>query len=352
LLRICVSVSLLSFAACEYNDPSRQQAENKPPSTDISAEAEPDNLIARVGRQLAGQSITHVFRLESTGDESFFINSDRDISRNCGCTAIVPATSSLNPRSPAEVKVTVQTNGLPEGAFAKGGSITYRSKTGGQRKVQFTIEGDLVHAFRFLPDAPIFHAPDVRTRVAKEVTITSPLAIDWSSFAISSDSSFFSVVLSHRSENSATCEISCALAENMESLSATLTATARVSDSSVDLAGQTLTASLPVVAHQDVELTVTPNLFPVAFSSPDNSGTGRVLLRGQLLARNDRPIKSIGCDGFQLDWKLSRRADSNSAVLELRLKPEKTLVNERHRVEIDLQDGHAVILEFIPVQVR
>ena len=274
---LCVCVALVvNLAGCGYHGASGKQAADRRASTGISVEADPDNLIARVGKQIAGQSITHVFHIENTADQVLFINSDRDISRNCGCTSIAPAKKSMEPGSAAEVEVTVQTNGLPEGTFAKGGSITWQSKTGRQRNVQLTIEGDLVPAFRFQPAAPVFQPADVRSRSSKQVTITSPLAIDWGSFAINSDSSFVRVVISHRHEDSTTCEISCPLAENMDSLSATLTATARVSDPSADLAGQRVSASIPVIAHQDVELTVTPRLLPVTFRSHDDSGKGRV----------------------------------------------------------------------------
>ncbi len=291
----------------------------------LTSISHPDELVHDVGRLIVGQIVTHDFVIDNTSSEPISILSDTDIRLNCGCSALVPAARRVKPGARTTVQATVNTKGRMSGRFNHGGSIVWTSPSGATRRVTVALKGEVAQPFQCEPEVLTFEGSDVRAGTALEVVLRANLAVDWRSLNIASPHTASVRVTSVTTHGqTARFHVRCVAREGVESLDTTLTISARVAESSPLLSGSQVSVSLPIRAKQQADLMVTPQTVPITFNGTARHGTARLLLRGDLLAQGKSVIRSITCDGFRVQWKMSEPTKSKVAIVEMNFEEEDT----------------------------
>ncbi len=341
-------MAILLIQGCNCNDSARQDTTNQPALPGSVTSAAEETLTHDVGRVIAGETLTHDFEIVNTGANAIAIQSDSDIRRNCGCSSLVTGSRELQPGSRTPITVTIETNGM-RGPFAKGGSVVWTAPDGNTRTVQVAIRGEVVSPLRADPAVIVFQPKDIRDRVCKELVFTENLPLDWKTFRVTCPDGYVRAELVRANAEPRTYRVGCAIPDGLESISGTITVSARVAQNASVVPGTVISLAVPVIAHQKIDLAVTPKILPIAFKRAEKRGTGRILLRGEALASSKQLVKSITCEGFLVEWKLTRAEDGKAAVVAITLTPSHPASKPSSDLRIELEEKGTYTIPIVPV---
>ncbi len=340
-------VALVS--GCGPKPASEMNAGNAPPV--VASATDPDNLTYDVGRVIAGETVTHDFSITNTGNSPIVVQTDDDIRPGCGCSSLVPETRELKSGSRTRVTATVHTQGFG-GSFDKGGSIVWTAASGQKRVVQMAVRGVAIPPLYAEPDAVRFDPEGIQKGVLKELWFREGTPLDWSTFSLTSSSPYVSASISRREKQAVSYAVHCTIPDGLETFSATITAKVRIADASSPLKGTEVSLVVPVAARQKVDLMISPKSVPVTLRGPEHCGTARLLLRGSLLESEKPVLKSVRCDGFQVDWKLNHGAADKAAILEVMLKPQGQTVQPHPEIAIEVEGKGTFRFPVVVMQAR
>lgn len=273
-----------------------------------------------VGQVIAGEVVSHEFTVTNPSPEALSIVANQDVIKNCGCTELTPAARTLPPGGSTTVKVAVNTT-RKDGPLDYGGSITWTAASGAKRTTQFVLRGRAVSALVCDPPMVRFEDADLRAGTTQELKFLGNVSVDWATARVSSSSPLVQVLGWKRFAEGATCRVRCSLPPGQESLQATVAVRATVVRPGLPLDKQPAVLSVLVLAHQRVALVVTPQVVPIAWSASGDRATARLMLRGDLLLQDKRPIEQVECPGFAVTWSLSKPSKAGVAILQVNLVP-------------------------------
>ncbi|MFO0843893.1 MAG: hypothetical protein U0797_16100 [Gemmataceae bacterium] len=187
--------------------------------------------------------------------------------------------------------------------------------------------------------------------MAKEVTVTANVPVAWASFNLRGTTEQFQVSGLKVGGRTARFLVTCPLQAATETMTNALILNARVTDTSPDLPGVLVSATLQIRASQAVDLTVMPKTIPVTFSGTEERGVARVLLQGKAITRGKDAIRSIRCEGFRVRWDARYEKDSNTAVVEIIFEPVRPAFGPRAEVWIDVQGRGSIRLPAVIARV-
>lgn len=89
---------------------------------------------------------------------------------------------------------------------------------------------------------------------------------------------------------------------------------------------------IPVQGYQSVEFTVAPMHVLAKVDKATGRASARLLVRGKKVASSKRPICSITCEGYRVDWRMTEPSKDGVAVVNLELIPIANSANKREPV--------------------
>ncbi|MCI0688885.1 MAG: DUF1573 domain-containing protein, partial [Sporichthyaceae bacterium] len=280
----------------------------------------PDALTHDAGRVIAGEEVAHLFPVTNTSGETLTVLRDEDVYKNCGCSDVVPESRRLEPGAETRVKVVVHTAGR-DGPFAHGGYITWTSAGGSKRTTHFTLHGVAVAPLVSTPKAVELDDQAIKAGTVHELKLSGNVPVDWASAQVSGSSPHIQVLDWKATPEGGTVRVRCILPPDQEALNGNVFVRATVTDPASPLDEHPVTLSVPVRARQQIGLLVRPEVVPLAWSAAGDRATARLMLRGELLAKDKRPVEAVECAGYSVEWKMTEPTASHVAILSLTLVP-------------------------------
>lgn len=273
-----------------------------------------------VGKVLSGQVVSHAFVFTNTTGELVVVRDEKDIRKDCGCAAVVPEAQKLEPGASTNVNVTVATKGRT-GRFSYGGIIAWTLPSGEKREAIFKLQGETWPALECEPSSLGFGPEEINGRVAKEFKFKASVPMNWAKAMVHGydHDPQIKVVGWKTSENGAVCEVECHMPDGVETANGAVAVEVPLAKPCPDFSSATV--RIPVQGRQSVEFTVAPAQILAKVDKADGHASGRLLVRGKKLANSKRPISSITCEGYRVDWRMTEPSTGGVAIVTLELIP-------------------------------
>jgi hypothetical protein len=153
----------------------------------------------------------------------------------------------------------------------------------------------------------------------KYLSIHGDAAIDWPSLRIVPSRPEIVVISVVRAADHVTCRVRCSPGEDIEYVEGYLMASARRRRTDKHSDEFDTKLAVPVRCARTVDLVVTPATATISFLGSPPRGMIRLLLRGERLKESERPIVGIDCEGYAVEWELSKPSQAGAAVLAVSL---------------------------------
>lgn len=280
-----------------------------------------------VGKVLSGQVVSHAFVFANTTGELVVLRDEKDIRKDCGCAAVEPEAQKLEPGASTKVNVTVDTRGKT-GRFSYGGIIAWSLPSGEKREATFKLQGEAWPALESEPSSLGFSPDEINGRVAKEIKFKASVPMNWAKATVHGydHDPQIKVVDWKTSEHGAVCKVECHMPDGVETANGSVAVEVPLAKPRPDFSSATV--RIPVQGYQIVEFTVAPAQILAKVDKADGHASARLLVRGRKLANSKRPISSITCEGYRVDWRMTEPSKDGVAVVNLELIPIASSANK------------------------
>lgn len=277
--------------------------------TSPAADSASHQYVHDAGQAIAGDEIRHDFTATNTLDEAISLSSDMPAEKSCTCLDIQSAASSLAPGESTTVSLKIQVR-TADKEFSQGAALVWKTASGGQVPMRFTLRGRGVPPVDAEPGRLSFSAEEIAAGTVKEIALRPNVQIDWSSVRADVSTSDFEIISLPTLDNH-TLRVKCLPADNARgNLFGGLTLTARREGGAADVQSRTI-AHIELSGRQAVRLAVQPSVVPVRFDPATGKGTGQVLLTSDIVDLSPPSVPKAEYPGFDVTCR-QRNEESTS----------------------------------------
>jgi hypothetical protein len=275
-----------------------------------------ETFVHDAGRVLAGDKVSHVFRVVNPTQNTITIaNPTTDLRRNCGCSSIEPKAQTLAPGEATEVRVCVDTAGR-NGPFKYGGRIVW-SGGDSQYGTVLLLAGECQPVVYAAPDSLTFNQRETKEQNQKVFTVRAAPEVTLHTAHLSCSSVHITIKELQRDTKALQCEVSCSPPPDMEEFAGSIFIHATVTHARDPGKHFSSLCIVPLRASQSVDLWCRPKTLALSPQGEDNQATARVLLEGEVLTRGGDFIQRVECEGWDVKWNLTQPTKSGTAILTL-----------------------------------